>query len=415
MPNAIQNSSKTEKKTAEYVPSAEVLAKYADVLVNFALNGGEGVKPGEVVDCAVPDLAKPLALALQNALLKAGAQPMIRLLPTGFDKDYFNLASDKQLTFFPKKYLQTRAALFDHQIGIIADPDPKELIDVDHKKIFLARDSRKQYRDWLNAKENAGKFTWTIGLWGVEAKAKEVGLSLEAYWQQIISACFLDKANPVAEWKKIAAEQEHIRKALNKMKIQWVHAVGEDMDIKIKIGSERSWNGGSGRNIPSFEIFTSPDWRGTEGWIQFNQPLYRYGNIVSGVRLEFKKGLVVKATAKTGQKLLETMLKSRNADRLGEYSLTDRRFSRITHTMAETLFDENIGGPFGNTHVAIGMSYQDCYVGDPTKVKKAGWKKMGYNDSPEHTDIVSTSDRTVTATLADGTEKVIYAKGQFQV
>lgn len=398
-----------------YQPSQEILKKYADVLVNFALNGGEGVKAGEVVDCAIPDLAKPLALEIQNALLKAGAIPMTRLLPTGFDKDYFTLANDKQLTFFPKKYMQTRAALFDHQIGIIADPYPEELKNVDHTKIFKARDARKQYRDWLNAKENKGKFTWTIGLWGVEAKALEVGLTLEEYWQQIIKACFLDEKDPVAHWKKIAAEQENIRKTLNDMSIQWIHAIGPDMNIKLKIGSERSWNGGSGRNIPSFEIFTSPDWRGTEGWIKFNQPLYRYGNVVSGIELHFKKGVVTQASASQGNELLQSMLKSRNANKLGEYSLTDKRFSRITHPMAETLFDENIGGDFGNSHVAIGMSYQDCYKGDPTKITRAGWKKMGYNDAAEHTDMVSTTDRTVTATLADGSQKVIYADGMFQV
>jgi aminopeptidase len=398
-----------------YEPSAEILAKYADVLVNFALNSGAGVKPGEVVNCGVPDVAKPLGLALQNAILKAGAQPMIQLIATGFEKDYFQLANDQQLEFFPKPYFQARAALFDHQIGIIADPDPKELSEVDPQRIFLARNARKRYREWLTAKENAGKFTWTLGLWGVQAKADEVGLSLEAYWQEIIKACFLDEADPVKHWRKIMAEQEEIRQALNAMKIQWVHSVGPDMDLKVKIGSERTWNGGTGRNVPSFEIFTSPDWRGTEGWIEFNQPLYRYGTIVKGIRLEFHKGVVTKAHAEVGDSLLQSMLETENANKLGEYSLTDRRFSRITHVMAETLFDENIGGPFGNTHVAIGMSYQDCYHADPAKVTRAGWKRMGYNDSAEHTDMISTTDRTVTATLADGTEKVIYAKGEFQI
>jgi aminopeptidase len=398
-----------------YQPSAQILEKYAAVLVNFALNSGAGVKAGEVVNCAVPDIAKPLALALQNAVLKAGAHLVMQLLPTGFEKDYFQLANEKQLEFFPKKYFEARAALFDHQIGIIADPDPKELSEIDPQKIFTVRNTRKRYRDWLIAKENAGKFTWTCALWGVEAKAKEVGLSLEEYWQEIIKACFLDKADPVQHWRAIMAEQQHIRESLNAMKIQWIHAVGPDMDLKLKIGSERIWNGGSGRNIPSFEIFTSPDWRGTEGWIAFNQPLYRYGNVVKGIRLEFHKGLITKAHAEVGNSLLQGMLKTENANKLGEYSLTDKRFSRISHVMAETLFDENIGGPFGNTHVAIGMSYRDCYVGDSTKITKAGWKRMGYNDSAEHTDMISTVDRTVTATLADGTEKLIYSEGQFQI
>src|SRR6185436_17176386 len=106
------------------------------------------------------------------------------------------------------------------------------------------------------------------------------------------------------------------------------------VDLWVKLGEKRAWMGGSGRNIPSFEIFTSPDWRGTEGWIKFNQPLYRYGNVVSGIGLHFKKGVVVKATATQGNELLKSMLKSRNADKLGEYSLTDKRFSRITHAMA---------------------------------------------------------------------------------
>jgi aminopeptidase len=72
----------------------------------------------------------------------------------------------------------------------------------------------------------------------------------------------------------------------------------------VKIGEKRQWVGGTGRNIPSFEIFTSPDWRGTDGWIRFNQPLYAYGTLIEGVELEFKKGIIVKAMAKKNEKVL---------------------------------------------------------------------------------------------------------------
>src|SRR5688572_26714723 len=98
-----------------YQPSQEVLEKYAQVLINFALNSGEGVKPGEVVQCVVPDIAKPLALALQNTILKAGAHPITRITPTGFEKDFYQLANDEQLTFFPKDYMRARVDLIDHQ------------------------------------------------------------------------------------------------------------------------------------------------------------------------------------------------------------------------------------------------------------------------------------------------------------
>jgi hypothetical protein len=98
----------------------------------------------------------------------------------------------------------------------------------------------------------------------------------------------------------------------------------------LAMGKDRKWLGGTGRNIPSFEVFTSPDWRGTEGWIRFNQPLYRYGSMVKGIELEFKKGRVVKATAKENEKLLKEMLATdEGASQIGEYSLTDKRLSEL--------------------------------------------------------------------------------------
>lgn len=399
----------------QYIPEPEILEKYAQVLVTFALNSGAGIKEGEVVECVVPDVAKPLALQLQNVILKSGGIPMIRLLPTGFDRDFFELANDTQLTFFPRNYLKARVETLDHHIGVIADVDPYELKDVDPDKIIKARNAKKEYSDWLMAKETAGNFTWTLALWGVEAKAAVVELSLEEYWEQIIKACFLDEVDPVAKWRALAKEQEAIKNKLNNLVIDHLVVKGEDVDLTITLGPERSWQGGSGRNIPSFEFFTSPDWRGTEGWIRFNQPVYRYGQVMKDVSLKFEAGRVVHGEAKVGNDLLQSMLETKNADKVGEFSLTDKKMSRITHTMAETLFDENIGGPFGNTHLALGRAYQDCYRGDASKLTKKEWEKLGYNDSAEHTDIVSTTDRTVTAHLVTGEKVVLYADGEFQL
>ena len=109
------------------------------------------------------------------------------------------------------------------------------------------------------------------------------------------------------------------------------------------------------------------------------------------------------------------MLKSKNADKIGEFSLTDKRMSRISHVMAETLFDENIGGPFGNTHLAIGMAYRDAYQGEASLLTEVDWENLGYNDSAEHTDIISTTDRTVTAHLLNGNKKIIYRNGEFRI
>jgi aminopeptidase len=83
--------------------------------------------------------------------------------------------------------------------------------------------------------------------------------------------------------------------------------------------------------------------------------------------------------------------------------------------MAETLFDENMGGPFGNTHIAVGSSYHDTFTDSTVNVPKSIFKKLGYNESVIHVDMISTTDRTVTATLPGGRQKVIYQKGQFTV
>ena len=97
-----------------------------------------------------------------------------------------------------------------------------------------------------------------------------------------------------------------------------------------------------------------------------------------------------------------------------EFSLTDRRFSKITKFMADILYDENFGGKYGNCHVAVGASYADTFSGPQDKLDKKLKEKLGFNDSSLHWDLINTEDKTVTATLKDGSKKKIYEKGQFK-
>ncbi len=296
---------------------------------------------------------------------------------------------------------------------MIAEHEKYELAGIDGEKIMRRMATMKPYRDAMNKKENEGKFTWTLGLYGTEAMASFAGMSLEEYWQEIIHACFLDHENPRAKWQETEITLRNLGKELTDMKIEKVHVIGEDADIHVQIGANRKWLSGTGRNIPSFEVFTSPDWRGTEGWIRYNMPLSYQGSIIKGIFLRFEKGLVVEATATENEALLKNMIAQKNADKAGEFSLTDRRLSRITRFMGETLYDENVGGPYGNTHIALGMAYQDAYIGDIAATTREEWDSMGYNDSVVHTDMMSTTDRMVTATLQDGSEVVIYQEGEF--
>lgn len=408
-----------------YIPSDEILKKYADVLVNFALGGGKGIKKGEVIRVSSSESAKPLFIAVCNAVVDAGGHVLSHYGPDDEHGDkrrnisvsryFYEHAKPHQISFFPVKYLKGVIDQIDHSVFLLAEKDPHALKGIDGKKIMARGVALKPFMDWRHQKEWKGKFTWTIALFGTPAMAREARLSEKEYWGQIIKACFLDEKNPIAKWKQVYRDIEKYRSRLNKLspKIDRLHAVGPDMDIWIKLGEKRHWHAGSGRNIPSFEIFTSPDWRGTNGWIRFNQPLYRYSNKITGIQLWFKNGRVVKATANTNEKLLKEMIATKNADKIGEYSLTDRRHSRITKFMAETLFDENMGGPFGNTHMALGMSYRDTYAGDVSKLTTKEAERLGFNDSSVHTDIISTTRRTVTAHLKGGSTKVIYKDGQF--
>jgi aminopeptidase len=392
-----------------------MLKKYADVMVRFALNSGEGMKKGDTVYLVTQIPGLPLAKLMYKAILDIGGFPIVSVIDDDFKLLQVQNASKEQLTKFHDKYYRGLADTIDHWVRILAEEDPMYLKTADPAKVLLSNQAARKFRDWLDEKEDLGQFTWTLCLYATEKMAAEAGLSLREYWGQIAKACFLNEPDPLKKWKNVFSEMQRVLDRLNSLPIDRLHVTAKETDLWITLGEKRKWLGGSGRNIPSFEIFTSPDWRGTEGKIFFDLPLYRYGNVVKDIRLEFKKGKIVKATAGQNEKMLKELIKQKNADKIGEFSLTDIRFSRITKFMAETLFDENFGGRYGNTHLAVGKSYHDTYTGDTSKMKERDFAKLGFNHSQEHTDIIATSDRTVTAVMKDGREMVIYRKGKFVI
>lgn len=401
-----------------YEPSKVILEKYAKLLVNFALDSGRGIKKGDVVYLQSPLSALPFYRALQKVIIDSGGHIISSLRDdmNRVSRYFYENASDEQLNVFLDKYARGLVEQVDHRIAVISDHDIHELDGVDPKRILMSQKAAKPLMEWFDEKENTGRYTWTLALYATESQAKEAGLSLRDYWGQIINACYLDSGDPLDQWRKVSKEITRLSLKLTDLKIKELHIKGVDVDLRVRLGEDRKWLGGGGRNIPSFEIFTSPDWRGTEGWIRFNQPWYSYGSVVKGIELKFEKGRVVSASAKQNEKLLKEMLATdEGASQIGEFSLTDKRFSRIHKFMATTLYDENMGGPHGNTHIAVGKSYHDTYAGDVKKVTMPTLKKLGFNQSSVHNDLISTTDRTVTAVLKDGSQRVIYQKGQFIV
>lgn len=398
-----------------YTPDKKILENYAKVLIDFALGKGKGIKEKQVVYLQYDSEALPLALAVYKRILEKDAYPIVRNIDESFQKVMFENAQDHQLKFFPKNYTKALVNTIDHRIYLIAPTDLFLLKNVDPKKIIVANSKKQMLRKWLFEKEDQGKLTWTLCLYGTEGMAREASLSIQEFWQEIINACYLESGNPIPTWKTTFRQINDLKKKLNDLPVDKFHMISEKTDLYIKLGEKRKWQGGEGVNIPSFEIFTSPDWRGVNGKIFFNFPLYRYGNIIKNIHLEFKDGVVIKAQADQNEDLLKAMITQKNSDKIGEFSLTDIRFSKISRFMANTLYDENFGGQFGNSHLAVGTSYHDCYNGDIKKMTKKDWERLGFNESVEHCDIINTNDKTIEAILKDGSKKIIYFQGQFML
>jgi aminopeptidase len=400
--------------------SSEHLQRYGDLLVNYALGGGDGIRAGDVVCVHAPESAKLLYAEICRAVWRAGGHVLQDFVPdadasTNLLGDFIELATPEQLSWFPAAYHRGQIDQIDHLAYVTCEADPHALAGVDAAKLMARQRSFAPIVEWRDEKESAGRFSWTVGLYPTEAMAAEARLSLADYWGEVIKACFLDDPDPKRRWREVKDQVDAFTAALNALPIDRLHVAGPDADLWLTLGDRRRWVGGSGRNIPSFECYTSPDWRGTEGWIRFSEPLYTHGSLITGVELAFTAGRVTNATATQNESLLREMIATEGADRVGEYSLTDARLSRITKFMANTLYDENVGGPNGNTHLAIGKAYPNCLDGDPATMTREDWDRLGFNDSVVHTDIVSTAEREVTAVLRDGTERTIYAGGQFQL
>jgi len=396
-----------------------ILTKYAQVMVHYALNNGQGINKGDTVFLVGQECTKDLFTAMAKEVYAAGGNLITNYQPnnlreTSLPRLLLQSGTDEQISFFAKPYWQGIVEATDHILFIISEPDVHYLEGIPSSKISLMNCARAPYMKMREKKEQEGKLSWSLCLYGTQSMADEAGLSLEDYWEQIIEACYLREDDPVSKWRTVQREIEEIKDKLDALQIDNLHIKGEDVDLQIKIGANRKWLSGGGKNIPSFEIFTSPDWRGTNGSIHFNQPLYYSGKRIAGVSLTFENGVIVSSSATENEEALKEMIAQESADKVGEFSLTDRRHSKITKFMATTLFDENMGGEFGNTHIAVGNAYKDTYPGDMASVSEEQWAEMGYNSCPKvHTDIISTSNRTVTATLINGEQKVIYKDGEF--
>jgi aminopeptidase len=391
------------------------LNRYADTLIwGLKTARTRPFRKGDIVLIRYDSPALPLTEILYARLLDMGLNSVqrITLTPT-MEKSFYHLSNSRQVVFQPPGEREFYEAI-NGSIYLHAPESITHLSEADPKKIGKAAVARKFIRDILNRREEKGDFSWTLCMLPTEELARHAGLSISEYSQQIVNACFLDHESPTDEWQTIYDRSLDIKTWLNSLEVHCFHVESAHVDLKITPGQQRKWIGITGHNIPSFEIFLSPDWRGTQGIYYANQPSYRNGNYVEDIRMEFKNGVAMNISAGKGEAFAKKQLSmDKGAGQIGEFSLTDKRFSKIDRFMANTLFDENFGGEHGNCHIALGSSYTDTYTGNISELTEKLKKKLGFNDSALHWDLVNTEQKRVTAHLTTGERIIIYEDGRF--
>jgi aminopeptidase len=391
------------------------LDRYAEILLwGLEISRSGKTKQNDIVLVRYHLPAIRLAEVLQAKLLSKRRNPVLRMVQTPtMEKQYYELANNAQLAFLPPGE-EVFANNLNGNIFLHAPESITHLSNIDPEKIGKTAIYQKKIKDILTQREEKGLFSWTLCAYPTETLAKHANLSLAEYEKQIIHSCFLNSKNPVSLWKEIFTQITSIKKWLNSLKIQELHIQSQHTDLVVTPGKNRKWLGLSGHNIPSFEIFLSPDWRGTTGKYYADQPSFRNGNYVQGIRIEFQKGKAVRINAEKGEAFVQKQFAmDEGASRIGEFSLTDTRFSKINQFMANTLFDENYGGKYGNCHIALGSSYSNSFTGDPSRLTKAMKTQLGFNDSALHWDIVNTEKKQVIAKLSSGKKLTIYENGRF--
>jgi aminopeptidase len=317
-------------------------ARFAEVLVRHSRK----VKRGQAVLVVGPTSAEPLAVELYRAILARGAHPHVQLGPSEAERIFLEKASEAQLGFVSPltRYAYGKA---DHLIRIRAAVNTKGLSEVRPSRQAARTRATRPLLNLMLKRD-----CWTLTLWPTAAYAQDAEMSVEAFEDFVFAAVGADRDDPLAYWRQVHAMQARLIRRLARGK--QVHIVGPDTDLKMSVAGRTFINSDGTHNMPSGEVFTGPVEDSVEGHVRFSYPVCRQGREVEDVRLVFRKGKVVEASAAKNGGFLRAMLDvDRGARYVGELGI-GTNFG-IDRFIKNILFDEKIGG---SIHIALGNSYE---------------------------------------------------------
>lgn len=307
----------------------------------------------------------------------------------------------------------------------LASTVPGLMDDIPAEKIKKWVSEREKTNKYYRANVSKYTFPWCIVALPNERWAKKIfGDKEDSYnklYLNIMKMCMLDKSNPIKEWNDYIKRNNYFKEKLKEINITKMHYTNSlGTDLYIEIPKNNDWfnldkcdakGGQMIANMPSYEIFTSPDYRKTNGIVYASRPLFYNDSCIKDFKLEFKDGKVISCSAKEGQKLLEEIINSdRNSGYLGEVALVpyDSPISNTGLVFNETLFDEN-----ASCHLALGDGFSKSI--NEKNLNTEQLLEKGINQSSIHVDfMIGTKDLNIDADSEKG-KVLIFKNGNFNI
>lgn len=330
------------------------LDRLADVLVRYST----AVRKGDLVAIVAEPPAMPLIEAVTEAVLHAGGYPFWAPRSESLIEILLTKGSDEQIRFQSPIDLH-RMQTVNVQITLWAETNTKFLSGVDPARIAAFQNARKPQLKTFMERSSRKELRWCGTLYPTHACAQDAEMSLAQYADFVFRAGLLHLPDPVAAWRQVQERQQQVCDFLqSKRTLRFRVPPSDDndgTDLTVDVDPSRSkWINCSGQeNFPDGEVFAGP--QGVDGHVNYTFPAVYQGREVEGVRLKFKAGRVVDASAKKNEEFLIKLLdQDAGARTMGEIAIGTNY--GITNFSRNTLFDEKIGGTF---HAAVGAGYPE--------------------------------------------------------
>ena len=344
--------------------------RLAELIVNFGAN----IQPGQIVDIGSGLGKEGLTRAITASAYKRGAKFVdVSYWDPYLKRERVKYAPDEVLDFVPPWYGERTLKLGEERgatISLSGPIAPHLFDDLDPER--LGRDVFPRVKEWATV-INERTVNWCVAP-GPSTKWAQLvhpdldpEAALDKLWEQVVHICRLDEDDPVAVWQERSKVLKGVANRLGERHFDAIHLEGPGTDLTVGLLPTSHWNGGGDEtvdgilhmaNLPTEEVFTSPDPQRAEGVVRATKPLYTQGRIIDGLTVRFEEGRAVQVDADSGAETLRALLdQDDGGTRLGELALVDRegRIGPLDTVFYDTLLDENAA-----SHIALGSAYESA-------------------------------------------------------